>query len=759
MESKIHKSFDYLIDDLNLFDREWKILTDDGLISSKILTTFMVDLLGMNTLPALIFKQKLEIGYNSMKAVSLWQKIFGYLVCSTILLYGVYNSYLVVAQGELCWQVLVLNGVLLQVIAQVVVLESLSTWFLHYIVPSLYASEIRRVWEILNPLLVKFNLNKPFEDFNVLMDVPAHFYPSVIMAKSYPNSVETRFITSYHTYLLNNMFQFWHSSADFSALNAGAWKHPIVDILLYLKNWFGYMYLNQMDLLEFGASTTVSVLLLLVVFTMSYLPIMTIFAVFVVIIIWGVIYKYFFRVIDSDLVLNLDQANENSLSTNPESVGASGVIELDMRKKTTATASSSSPAPYVRHVPIGSQFDALTKQPSITLKSTNYNAESTRTLVRRHSNTHNPGMNVPKQISKVELVKAQSISAILARFDDDADIDFENDSNDSDVIHDDDAITAAYDVNRAITAKTLTGPYLGRVDMSMAGVDEVKIGINDETVQAHIKEKAIQDILNKCIRRDNETLEEYEIRKIFKLPVHLLTSNQLDARNRIIDRQNYKQKKRNQYHEMEVALSQSKSAAPEQVSLFIKKYLSKGNNEVYSDLSSSSEEEGELKRMNNLVANNSVQPLHPLLLTTASNRESPVARNASPMQNLTTSTRGEGSIFSKPIVRQLSHPQSPSFHVQPHWRKPVAPNAVPTNLYIEGVILGDSNSEEDTSSHHSQESRVSNSSLNDSSLVAESENDTIVNMPADSVDSGSDSSDEDSVDFEQLYSDSESSFL
>ena len=89
MESKMHKGLDYLIDELKLFEREWSELPDNGLISSKILTTFMADVLGMKTMHSLVFKQKVEYNLNPVKPVPIWMKLIAYAICSVLILYGV----------------------------------------------------------------------------------------------------------------------------------------------------------------------------------------------------------------------------------------------------------------------------------------------------------------------------------------------------------------------------------------------------------------------------------------------------------------------------------------------------------------------------------------------------------------------------------------------------------------------------------------------------------------------------------------------
>ena len=65
----------------------------------------------------------------------------------------------------------------------------------------------------------------------------------------------------------------------------------------------------------------------------------------------------------------------------------------------------------------------------------------------------------------------------------------------------------------------------------------------------------LNEIVNKCIHRENETLEDFELRKIFKIPIALLTNDQKKIRNDALAKEKYKLEKHQRYHDMQHEIS------------------------------------------------------------------------------------------------------------------------------------------------------------------------------------------------------------
>ena len=179
-----------------------------------------------------------------------------------------------------------------------------------------------------------------------------------------------------------------------------------------------------------------------------------------------------------------------------------------------------------------------------------------------------------------------------------------------------------------------------------------------------INNNLLNDIMTKCTQREGEKLEDFELRRIFKIPAHLLTTEQKHIRDKAAGREKYKLEKHKRYHDMQHEIACRHWESDEEIYAFVQQYLMKSDGDQYSDLTS--DDEGEDDELLTSDSEDVLYQHHDQNDVAGSNLETEkslpskatlnigTAAMFSPHKKLHATTNGPTSANAKPKVRGIS---------------------------------------------------------------------------------------------------------
>lgn len=118
----------------------------------------------------------------------------------------------VAATKSYAWQEVVSMLFVTQFLIDVLFLESVVCFCVHFLAPYLHSTHIQSAFKILldtATYLCKLKRTKWLTHATPSLDAPRYFFPSVMLSKEYPNLVESALIHSYHTHTLPNTALAW----------------------------------------------------------------------------------------------------------------------------------------------------------------------------------------------------------------------------------------------------------------------------------------------------------------------------------------------------------------------------------------------------------------------------------------------------------------------------------------------------------------------------------------------------------------------
>jgi hypothetical protein len=178
-------------------------------IGLEILHTFIIDLLGYDTIASKIFISKSAEDYHYTKAVS--SKFKGLAWCGIIVM-NIFFMYFSMIRGMVrgrTWQYAYLSACVGQMLFEIIIAETFEILWVHFIIPNLVAKEVKQSWiQIMNTINKLTDITS--ETVTYLIDAPRYLFVSTNLAKEFPNLPESSIITAYHNHLPGEMSKKWH---------------------------------------------------------------------------------------------------------------------------------------------------------------------------------------------------------------------------------------------------------------------------------------------------------------------------------------------------------------------------------------------------------------------------------------------------------------------------------------------------------------------------------------------------------------------
>jgi hypothetical protein len=211
----------------------------------EILHQFMVDLLGRSTLVANIYQEKFGEEFANSTVVTLTLKYSAAGAIAGLNAFFLYYILLKGVQNGLTWQYQYLGCCLVQLAVDLLLFETVECAWLNFLVPQYVHEEVAAAAEALRGLTRK--LSQPIDiegadaiaaEYKFFLDAPNHLFPSVMVANSYPQLLESMIVSSYRNHLPGEICKTWphcavQESSPAAPVTAGTVSHiPVVRAVL-----------------------------------------------------------------------------------------------------------------------------------------------------------------------------------------------------------------------------------------------------------------------------------------------------------------------------------------------------------------------------------------------------------------------------------------------------------------------------------------------------------------------------------------------
>ena len=206
-----------------------KIATDEH-FGLELLHLFILDLLGRHTPAAHIFATKSEEDFRHSQVVTRQTKLRCSLLVFALNFFFAYYSIVHGYQKGLNWQMSYLLGCVSQLVAEVLLFDTMECIWMQFLIPSLVSSEVERVNKVLSDVLDQ--LCAQSADSNAyassILNAPEYLFVSANIAKANPQLMESIIVLSYQSHLPGELSHTWThgtSSHRSSHRNGGGFRY------------------------------------------------------------------------------------------------------------------------------------------------------------------------------------------------------------------------------------------------------------------------------------------------------------------------------------------------------------------------------------------------------------------------------------------------------------------------------------------------------------------------------------------------------
>jgi hypothetical protein len=167
-----------------------------SLISDKILTLFMLDLLGRHSILAKIYRYSVGANVIETRNITLVVKAISWVVILSFLIVFIFLSVSFSVRRDVNWQHAYVYGCCLQLLFEILVFESSSCVLLHFLFPNwIYYEVTLAITQTVVNLCAKVRVDYS----NTFLNVPMFAHVSYEVAGHYPGLIVSAIVRSYFT--------------------------------------------------------------------------------------------------------------------------------------------------------------------------------------------------------------------------------------------------------------------------------------------------------------------------------------------------------------------------------------------------------------------------------------------------------------------------------------------------------------------------------------------------------------------------------
>eukprot|EP00603_Paraphysomonas_imperforata_P009834 CAMPEP_0114468378 /NCGR_PEP_ID=MMETSP0104-20121206/10145_1 /TAXON_ID=37642 ORGANISM="Paraphysomonas imperforata, Strain PA2" /NCGR_SAMPLE_ID=MMETSP0104 /ASSEMBLY_ACC=CAM_ASM_000202 /LENGTH=988 /DNA_ID=CAMNT_0001641949 /DNA_START=315 /DNA_END=3278 /DNA_ORIENTATION=- len=172
-------------------------LAPDLQIGLEILHIFIIDLLGQTTSAAKIFNSMVDEDFKHSMVVTRTAKRLAWAAVVLINVFFVFFTVLRGMTSSVKWQQTFLFGVILQMLIEILLFETMECLWIHFTIPRLVSDDVAAAM-----LTVKEAINQAFENkqYTGSLDTPKYFFTSRKLAEQFPSSFEASVVLSFQSY-------------------------------------------------------------------------------------------------------------------------------------------------------------------------------------------------------------------------------------------------------------------------------------------------------------------------------------------------------------------------------------------------------------------------------------------------------------------------------------------------------------------------------------------------------------------------------
>lgn len=187
-------------------------LASDSHVGLELLHVFVLDLLGRETPAAKIFVLKSSADFRHAMVVSKLAKRVGWFIIAALNIFFVYFALLRGMQRGRKWQEGYAFACAIQFVVEIFMFETTECIWMNYLIPDAASTEIQAI---------KFQLRRTVDNlcsvstttYKYFLDAPEYFFVSSVLAKRFPDKLESMIISSYHQHLPGELSKKWKNGS------------------------------------------------------------------------------------------------------------------------------------------------------------------------------------------------------------------------------------------------------------------------------------------------------------------------------------------------------------------------------------------------------------------------------------------------------------------------------------------------------------------------------------------------------------------
>ena len=134
--------------------RLFETIADDTVKGVLLLELFIMDILGQQSEQAVMLQEKLILEKNTTADISIYMKILGYIICCIVVLSMGVGAMMILLRGDDTWQMTVYRAWILQLLFEIVIIETSHCLLIHYILPRQYYGKISNsIWKVFDVVI------------------------------------------------------------------------------------------------------------------------------------------------------------------------------------------------------------------------------------------------------------------------------------------------------------------------------------------------------------------------------------------------------------------------------------------------------------------------------------------------------------------------------------------------------------------------------------------------------------------------------
>ena len=234
-------------------------------VAVEMIRLFVHDVLGRGSEEAAVFATKSEADFDQPEPVSMGYKMVVVSFLSALNIIFIALTFWLAGPRELAWQVALVCTCIIEVFVLLVLGEALAVLCCSYIIPSLVAEEVQKVYKLLYKLALNMSMLQLHKDSSavpILLDVPSFFFVSTRLARHHQQLFESLLVLSYESFSPGKMAEFWEVKVAprgmFNPFSAAYDR-----IIAGLKGFGAYSMVTQMMLVKLVQPAIFSVIALL----------------------------------------------------------------------------------------------------------------------------------------------------------------------------------------------------------------------------------------------------------------------------------------------------------------------------------------------------------------------------------------------------------------------------------------------------------------------------------------------------------------